>query len=783
MRAERPWCGGLGLALVLALLASGCASLPARPGQADRGATLAFTPFSAPSHAARSAAAGVYRGEELGSADGPPEIGPMGLRRGLQGVVVDRDGARGSDREGGVFVCGSKALPSGWPHLDSSREVLAPFLACASPAEFVAMQRGVDMAALVESLTAWDAVRLGALGPLDARASVALGRKRAAFIVTSVERYGVPYSEVLALFVLHSAFDDELREVVQLLARDKQLGETLGAMAAVREDLKRRGLELEGFPERGEKARDVLRGLGRAGRDMLSSNQVSVEAQYSDLMVVKRSQLPPPYQAALDEVAKALTERHYSPGSTSAGAFDHLTFGVPVGFYHLAVGTGHGAYSLAQGKYEQATRELAPAALMVALYAGGKGARALVEARGGLRRLQMPALDVDGMKALMAHLEEQLGINAARDLLRYLQASREGALVAADWGEAGLLALYEARGNPAKANAVLMETASREAGQPVATRGAAGKRSVNLDLFEQNAEVSAAEAQAASRESSRAAATRGGASRESAQPAASRGASGNRYVNLDLFAQDAKVRAKESARAKLFQAELESSGPRLPKDVKLLKEMAPKLNEPPPGVEKGAPLWQEYVAYRKRRLKEIRDGDAVKGPLKWEGYGGMRAYYARGMAFERTMIAILEADAALPRAQRRWLGDFEQPRIETHVGVSKVDFRYADVLVIEERPPPGQPPRVETFSFKSRNLSILKKEDLEVQVNTDASNAMKYYGGTLKILRDGMRQQATVKRVRLVYEAEKLLPKDREMLANAVDAAQERIKGVEVLFQ
>lgn len=501
MRAERPWCGGLGLALVLALLASGCASLPARPGQAGRGAALAFSPLSLPFHAVRSAAAGVYQGDSLGSREEPPVAAPMGLRRGLQGVVVDREGARSAAVERGVFACGGKALPSGWPRLSHSREVLAPFLVCASPAEFVAMQRGVDMAAVVESLFPWDSVRLGALGPLDEQASAVLSRKRADFIVTSVEKYGVPYAEVFALFVLHSAFDDELREVVQRLARDKQLGETLGAMAAVREELKRRGLALEGFPERGEQGRDVLRGLGRAGRDMLSSTLVSGEARYTELMAM-RGQMPSPYQAAIDEVEKALMERHYSPGSLSAGAFDHLTFGVPVGFYHLAVGTGHGAYSLAQGKYEQATRELAPAALAVAVYAGGKGARALVESHGGLRRLQMPRLDVAGAKALLARLEEQLGIAAARDLLRYLQASREGALVAAEWGEAGLLALYEARGNPAKAQAVLMEAASREPAQSVATRGSAGKRPVNLDLFEQNAEVAAAEAQAASRESS-----------------------------------------------------------------------------------------------------------------------------------------------------------------------------------------------------------------------------------------------------------------------------------------
>ena len=45
---------------------------------------------------------------------------------------------------------------------------------------------------------------------------------------------------------------------------------------------------------------------------------------------------------------------------------------------------------------------------------------------------------------------------------------------------------------------------------------------------------------------------------------------------------------------------------------------------------------------------------------------------------------LLQADAALPKAQRRFLQDFEQPRIETNVGVAKPGesgVRYADVLV------------------------------------------------------------------------------------------------------
>ncbi|MBN9685245.1 MULTISPECIES: hypothetical protein [unclassified Corallococcus] len=729
MCAERWLHGGPGLVLMVALIASGCASVPAKT---RHGATLAIRSLSGITQAASSTVPGVYAGDAApGSLHGEGvEAAPLGFRRGPLTDAVERTGTRGSGGLGGLaFACGGKAVPSGWPHLDSSREMLAPFLTCASPAEFVAMQRGVDMASLVESLEPWDAIRLGALGPLDARASEILCRKRAVFLVAATEKYGVPYAEVLALFILHSAFDDEVREVVRLLARDKQLGETLGSMAAVREELKRRELALEDFPERGDQAPDVLRGLGRAGRDMLSSTTVSGEARYADLMAMRR-QLPSPYQVAFDEVQKDLMARHYSAGSISAGVFDHLTFGVPLGFYHLVAGTGHGAYSLAQGKYEQASRELAPAALTVALYAGGRGARALVEARGGPRRIQMPALDLEGMKALLGRLEEQLGVNAARDLLRYLQASREGARVAAEWGEAGLLALYESRGNPVKAQAVLAE-AHRDSARAASTKGVAGKRA-------------------------------GGSA---------------------SLAQDAAASALEAAKAKLLQAELEAPGARLPKDVELLKGLAPERDAPPAGVERGAGLWRDYVSYRERRLQEILRGAEVKGPLKWAGYQEMFAQYSRGWAFERAMVALLEADAALPRAQRRWLGDFEQPRIETHVGVMKSDLRFADVLVIEERSAPGRSPRVETFSFKSRDLSRFGFDALKAQMIDDASAAMKYYGETLRIRRPGIEQTTQVQRVRLIYEGGHLKPADPKALRAALRESQNEVDGVEVSFR
>ncbi|NOJ95416.1 hypothetical protein HMI51_21060 [Corallococcus coralloides] len=568
------------------------------------------------------------------------------------------------------------------------------------------------MPRLVESLDDWDAVRLGALGPLDAKASGILQRKRAAFLVGAVERYGPPRAEVFALFILHTSFDDELREWVQHLAREKQLGETLGGMPAVREELLRRGLKVTAHPEREEQAGDVLRGLGRAGRDALSSTDVSAGARYVEFSA-KRAQLPPPYQEALDAVERALMAGHFSPGNVVRGGFDHLTFGVPMGFFHLLAGTAQGATSLAKGRYEQATRELAPAALMVALYAGGKGARAL--------RGERPVFDLEALKAAVERLEDQLGVNATRELLRQLRASREGAFLAAEWGEAGALALYEARGNPAKAQALLAE-ASRE------------------------------------------------------RPGAAQKSTGSGVQSKDFAGVPPEV-----LEARLAQVEWEATGPRLSRDVSFLKEHPPE-RDVPPGAE-GHPLWTEYVRYRESRLAELEQAIPAKGPLRWEGYLDLRGQFIRGLLFEQAMVARLRADAALPRAQRRWLKDFDQPRIETHVGMTKADLRFADVLVIETKPPSGQPPRMETISFKSRDLRLLNEEALKAQMGADARAALRYYGETVNVRRPGLEGLARIRRVRLIYEGGALKPQGSDSLKGVLAQVRDAVEGVEVQIQ
>jgi hypothetical protein len=343
---------------------------------------------------------------------------------------------------------------------------------------------------------------------------------------------------------------------------------------------------------------------------------------------------------------------------------------------------------------------------------------------------------LEGLKEVVSRLEERLGRSGVGELARHLQASREGALVVAEWGEAGAVALHEARGQAGKALAWLSEARNRRAG-PTLTQGGAGKG-----------------------------------------------------PGVGARIREAAGYTREALEAKLKQAEQEAPGARLPADVAELKRRPPTLDAPPPGVREGSPLWGEYVKYRARRLAELEQRQTTKGPLRWTDYRDVRGLVTRGVDFERLMVDELRADAALPREQRRWLKDFNEPRIETHVGVwkEKSGLRYSDVLVIEERPPVGQPQPLETISFKSRDLSRLEPELLEAQVLADAREALSYYGGMLNIRRrtlnpEGDRVQVQVQRVRLVYEGGDLKPVQPGDWRKAVYEAKSKFKGVEVLLR
>jgi hypothetical protein len=112
--------------------------------------------------------------------------------------------------------------------------------------------------------------------------------------------------------------------------------------------------------------------------------------------------------------------------------------------------------------------------------------------------------------------------------------------------------------------------------------------------------------------------------------------------------------------------------------------------------------------------------------------------------------------------------------------------RFADVLVIERQPPAGQPPRVESFSFKSRDLRLLKEEALAAQMKADARDALRYYGETLNIRRDSLKYlgpEVQIRRVRLIYEGGAFKPTELTVQEAAVEKARRAVPGVELLVQ
>ncbi|WP_434384832.1 hypothetical protein [Melittangium boletus] len=606
---------------------------------------------------------------------------------------------------------GEGEAPAGWPEAVSGEALLAPLLECEGPGAFLARQEGVDMPRLVARLDAWHAVRLGALGPVREDAAGVLNGQRAAFLVRAQERYGAA-AEVLALFVLHTCTDEDVREVLGRLARDKVLEETLGHLPAVQEELARRGLRREAYPEREERAGDVVRGLGRAARDALASSPVSDGARAVELSAL-REHLPPPYQRALDAVEREQRLRHFAPERVGLGSVDALTFGVPLGFHGLVVGTVGGVSSLGRGQYERAARELAPGVLMAALYAGGR-----TVGRGDTVAARMQAL-----REVARELEARLGAEGLRELGRELQATREAGRWVAAGGVDAAVVLHEARGDAGKARAWMTR----------AHRGRPGAALVD--------------------------------------------------EALGLTA--------EVLEAKWAGVEGEATGARLARDAAALEKRRPSREAPPRGAQ-GHPRWAEYVAYYEKRLAEVREGRAEKGPLTWEAYEPMRGGFARGLAFERAMVERLRADALLPRARRRYLGDFEQPRIETYVGVWKpqVGLRFADVLVLEQASSaPGTAPRVETFSFKSRNLTGLAPRVLTNQMKSDAKEALTYYGETLDVRRSSLKSLLNgsttipVLRVRLFYEGGGLRPPFAVRAEDIIELMRTSVPGVEVFIQ
>ncbi|QRK13812.1 hypothetical protein JQX13_27040 [Archangium violaceum] len=661
--------------------------------------------------------------------------------------------------------CGGQAVPPGWPDFSSwdKEALLAPFLSCSSPGEVLALQERVDMPRLLEALDDWRAVRLGALGPPREDVAHLLNQKRASLLQKAPGAYGRLNAQVLSVYVVDSAYDNDLREILFLLAQERRLEEVLKRLPAFQAALEKRGLKPTARVERGSKLEQWGRGIRGLSEDTLSSSPAAIDGQDFAFFPI-RGQLPPEYQEALQKAEKELV-LNASADDMAVSAFDHVTFGVPLGSYHFIATSGHGVWLLWNGEIEEGTREAAPA-LVLALVGGYKGVRYLAKGEGaaGVRlRLRTGAEAAEARLRALTETARQLqgvmNLQGLRDLAGYIRESREAGRFVAVGGADAALALYEARGNVAKARPLMSKARPGATGSPPAKSGAgAGEAATAADDAARSPPKKAPVAQG--------------------------------QGTLAALVDDGVGHTREVVEAKLAAAELEATGPRLPKDVKVLEQHRPALEAPPPEAQ-GSPRWREYVEYYNKRFKEVESGTAAEGPLKWAPYEQLRGWFARGLAFERDMVRLLQADAKKPRAQRSFLGDFDRPRIEIQVGVRKpgTGLRFADVLVIEEGGVGGGPRRVESFSFKSRDLSGLGEGALKAQMIEDASEALQKYGERLDIRRDSLQSlfpgsgEVQVTRVRLIYEGGKLMPKDVELLRGAVDETRAAVPGVEVVFQ
>ena len=782
MRAEA-WAPRWAVLLGAVLLSTGCVTLAPQPGGPPPEGPRALSMLreagaSTPALETPAPLASMGTGEHALSAE-PGEQERLHRRRSARGLGPDA--ALASAGEAPAYEvasarpppqeppsCGGQAVPPGWPDFSSSRdELLAPFLTCTSPGEVLALQQRVDMPRLLEALDDWSAVRLGALGPPREDVARLLNEKRTSLLKKATGAYGRLNALVLSVFIVDSAYDDDLREILLLLAQDKRLEEVLKLLPAFQAALEKRGLKPTARVERGSNLEQMARGLRRLGEDTLSSSPAALDGQEFAFYPI-RGQLPPEYQEALKKAEKEWV-LNASADDMAVSAFDHVTFGVPLGSYHFIATSGHGAWLLWNGEIEEGTREAAPA-LVLALIGGYKGVRYLAKGEGAAGVRSRLRTGVEAAQARLRALTETarqlqlqgvMNLQGLRDLAGYIRASREAGRFVVEGGADAALALHEAGGNAAKARPLMSKARPGASGSPLVKTGAgadAGKATAAAD--------------------------------DAARPSATKAGAAERQGTLASLVDEGVGHTLPVVEAKLAAAELEATGPRLPKDVRVLEQHRPVLEAPPPEAQ-GNPRWREYVAYYNKRIKEVESGTAAEGPLKWAPYEQLRGWFARGLAFERDMVRLLQEDAKKPRSQRGLLGDFDRPRIEIQVGVRKpgTGLRYADVLVIEEGGLGGGPRRLETFSFKSRDLSGLREKALKAQMIEDASEALQKYGETLDIRRGSLQSlfpgsgEVQVSRVRLIYEGGKLMPKNVNLLNSAVDAVESAVPGVEVVFQ
>ena len=340
--------------------------------------------------------------------------------------------------------------------------VYGVFEAARDNGEFMALSDQVQMSRVLSAVSPWTAIRIGTLGPVTEGADV-LNEARRDLIWEAVEQYGIDRAQIISLWIFDSTQNDQISEVLQLLAADRRLSRTVGAMPAVRERLEGRGIDLSATPDRDFSAGDLLRGAGSAISDILAGSPVAQHSRDSTYMW-RRDDLPDPYGQALGDIDDQALEQALNPGAGTVvyGGVDYLTFGMLSGIHGGVSGIVSGVRHLWRGEWEDAVRTLLVPAAMIATLIGlriraRQGALAIADTAAPLTVDQALArLEPESANALRVLIAD-VGEVRIKMVAPILEASAEAAQFVARHKKAGVIALADAGGSIAAAEALLVE--------------------------------------------------------------------------------------------------------------------------------------------------------------------------------------------------------------------------------------------------------------------------------------------------------------------------------------
>jgi hypothetical protein len=330
---------------------------------------------------------------------------------------------------------------------------IADLLMTLSMPEFIDIQSRLDMAAVLDQLDTWNAVRVGTLGPVRAGRD-RLNRLRADLIFQATREGTMPEAEIIAHWIFNNMYGNDIRDVLMLLAADQHLYNTVDEMPAVLELLRSRGIDRREFQDRDWKVGDVGRALKNFTDRFLGSSPAQKGwsgAKWSSRIL----DMPQAYQDAMWQVWMAIANETLTPRNIVLGELDYLAFNIPSSVIGLATGTVSGIKQLARGHVEAGTEQLTGSVIFVLTLA--LGVRAF---RRSARMAAMLEMTPEGGAAL-ARLRASIGQKGIDRVARYVQADSQAAFLVREQGLAGIEALAKAEGKVAAARQLIGSNVAR----------------------------------------------------------------------------------------------------------------------------------------------------------------------------------------------------------------------------------------------------------------------------------------------------------------------------------